>query len=227
MKKLLHERLREIKNSDCESLAAVAGVKCHAFCNRYACHKEIYKALADEIEKYYIPRPRFEDGEPVQFGDRFVNFRGEENSTISSLTYTKGFDYQSECHCSKTNHRPIEQRARFDYQSECHCSKTMTQTYTNGTEFDYQSECHCSKTERNGNVACAMFDYQSECHCSKTRILVLPQSSKFDYQSECHCSKTGYWIPYGYDCLTTSQNATAPKPLEQNLPCVEDELSGR
>lgn len=90
MKKLLHERLREIKNSDCESLAAVAGVKCHAFCNRYACHKEIYKALADEIEKYYIPRPRFEDGEPVQFGDRFVNFRGEENSTISSLTYTKG-----------------------------------------------------------------------------------------------------------------------------------------
>lgn len=69
MKKLLHERLREIKNSDCESLAAVAGVKCHAFCNRYACHKEIYKALADEIEKYYIPRPRFEDGEPVQSSD--------------------------------------------------------------------------------------------------------------------------------------------------------------
>lgn len=79
MKKLLHERLREIKNSDCESLAAVAGVKCHAFCNRYACHKEIYKALADEIEKYYIPRPRFEDGEPIQIGDVFIQkFINEE-----------------------------------------------------------------------------------------------------------------------------------------------------
>lgn len=28
-------------------------------------------------------------------------------------------------------------------------------------------------------------------------------------------------------CLITSQNVTAPKLLEQNLPCVEDELSGR
>ncbi len=26
-------------------------------------------ALADEIERYYIPRPRFEDGEPVQLSD--------------------------------------------------------------------------------------------------------------------------------------------------------------
>lgn len=41
MKKLLHERLREY---------------------------DYYNSLADEIEKYYIPRPRFEDGEPVQFG---------------------------------------------------------------------------------------------------------------------------------------------------------------
>lgn len=29
------------------------------------------KAIADEIEKFYIPRPRFEDGEPVQFGDEY------------------------------------------------------------------------------------------------------------------------------------------------------------
>lgn len=65
MKKLLHERLPEIKNSDCESLAAVAGIKCHAFCNKYACHKEIYRALADEIEKYYGPKPRDPEGNPV------------------------------------------------------------------------------------------------------------------------------------------------------------------
>ena len=34
------------------------------------------------------------------------------------------FDYQSECHCSKTAHALPNSRARFDYQSECHCSKT-------------------------------------------------------------------------------------------------------
>lgn len=87
MKKLLHERLYA---------AAEDYIRTGNVCHIDVCGKPIYmpsnlaNALADEIEKYYIPRPRFEDGEPVQFGDRFVNFRGEENSTISSLTYTKG-----------------------------------------------------------------------------------------------------------------------------------------
>ena len=94
MKKLLHERLREIKNSDCESLAAVAGVKCHAFCNRYACHKEIYKALADEIEKYYIPRPRFEDGEPVRVGDSFIQKCINEEVELSKIGIAL---YTSDC----------------------------------------------------------------------------------------------------------------------------------
>lgn len=45
--------------------------------------------IADEIEKYYIPRPRYEDGEPVQFGKEFIDCNGH-NQTLSSLTYTKG-----------------------------------------------------------------------------------------------------------------------------------------
>lgn len=84
MKKLLHERLRE---------AARNGVSSIETCDEnivVSLLRDEELSLANEIEKYYIPRPRFEDGEPVQFGDRFVNFRGEENSTISSLTYTKG-----------------------------------------------------------------------------------------------------------------------------------------
>ena len=36
----------------------------------------------------------------------------------------------------------------FDYQSECHCSKTTTPHRSRMTRFDYQSECHCSKTCR-------------------------------------------------------------------------------
>ena len=35
----------------------------------------------------------------------------------------------------------------FDYQSECHCSKTVTDNGTAEEWFDYQSECHCSKTQ--------------------------------------------------------------------------------
>ena len=35
------------------------------------------------------------------------------------------FDYQSECHCSKTDSTADYYRDEFDYQSECHCSKTV------------------------------------------------------------------------------------------------------
>ena len=34
----------------------------------------------------------------------------------------------------------------FDYQSECHCSKTVVMDAVVNFLFDYQSECHCSKT---------------------------------------------------------------------------------
>lgn len=47
------------------------------------------------LDRYYLPRPLFDDGEPVQFGDRFVNDSGR-NDTLSSLNYTKGdHDYVS------------------------------------------------------------------------------------------------------------------------------------
>ena len=33
--------------------------------------RELFTTIADRIEEEYISRPRFEDGEPVQFGDEF------------------------------------------------------------------------------------------------------------------------------------------------------------
>ena len=36
----------------------------------------------------------------------------------------------------------------FDYQSECHCSKTHAEHVAGVEQFDYQSECHCSKTHQ-------------------------------------------------------------------------------
>ena len=41
---------------------------------------------------------------------------------------------------------PIATSGLFDYQSECHCSKTVTKLTDTLKVFDYQSECHCSKT---------------------------------------------------------------------------------
>ena len=40
----------------------------------------------------------------------------------------------------------IASPSKFDYQSECHCSKTRWDTCRTSRQFDYQSECHCSKT---------------------------------------------------------------------------------
>lgn len=70
MEKLIHERLREVaENGNGTCVYVLFGkTKCPGG-NCEECINRAAKILADEIEKYYIPRPRFEDGEPVQFGD--------------------------------------------------------------------------------------------------------------------------------------------------------------
>ena len=71
--KTLVEKLRdEYRCSTClpVCLENILGIKfeCHEMeCSE--CHSKAYNALADAIEREYLPRPRYEDGEPVQFGD--------------------------------------------------------------------------------------------------------------------------------------------------------------
>ena len=73
MKKLLHEKLRDVQASTgfllCDLLTETLGIPREKtdFCSNRV--PAISEAIADEIEKYYIPRPRFEDGEPVQTSD--------------------------------------------------------------------------------------------------------------------------------------------------------------
>lgn len=68
--KMLHERLREAKFGDCLcGTINLTGKRCDDFADCASCLRTLNDAIADEIERYYIPRPRFEDGEPVQFGD--------------------------------------------------------------------------------------------------------------------------------------------------------------
>lgn len=45
--------------------------------------------LKAAIDRYYLPRPLFDDGEPAQFGDMFVRDFGRD-AKIDSLSYTKG-----------------------------------------------------------------------------------------------------------------------------------------
>lgn len=91
MKKLLHEKLRYIANENEEKLYSSNNI-IEALCKEFGVceHKSSYtvdlrnclKAIADEIEKYYITRPRFEDGEPVQFGDYVDGCNGPVDSFL-------------------------------------------------------------------------------------------------------------------------------------------------
>lgn len=95
MKKLLHERLREWADS-------TEGDKYPSTKMIYATiesdhaplgaddERKAFHLLADEIEKYYIPRPRFDDGEPVHFDDRFYSGYTHAIETVSSMKFTPG-----------------------------------------------------------------------------------------------------------------------------------------
>lgn len=86
MRKLLHERLRE----------AIEEAKYDEYYDGFCKYKnekggirtlgeEFASELADEIEKCYIPRPRFEDGEPIQVGDAFVQKIFDEETVLQQI----------------------------------------------------------------------------------------------------------------------------------------------
>lgn len=47
------------------------------------------ETIEDWLGRYYLPRPLFEDGEPVQIGDRYLMMNGTPD-IASSFAYTKG-----------------------------------------------------------------------------------------------------------------------------------------
>ena len=75
--KLPHERLREWAREaeDGGYFASACMTSCMLdsgeidYMNGFDNEVSAFRRLADEIERFYLPRPRFEDGEPVQFGD--------------------------------------------------------------------------------------------------------------------------------------------------------------
>lgn len=84
MEKLLHERMREWADQTegakypstkmiydtIESKELTLGAEDE---------RKAFHILADEIERYYIPRPRFEDGEPVKFGSNEIEWEDTDD----------------------------------------------------------------------------------------------------------------------------------------------------
>ena len=115
--KTLVERLREGNNANATCAAAAIGALLNrdhtANCLGTECRNcinEMIKKLADAIEREYLPRPRFEDGEPVQFGDKFVY---DKSTGQSSIVFKFGYTtidgctiYDSMGNCSLHPKRP-------------------------------------------------------------------------------------------------------------------------
>lgn len=67
--RLLHERLRDA-GGNCANTVKAVGLNCRSMKNCAECYDMLRKALADEIERQYVPAPHFPDGEPVREGSK-------------------------------------------------------------------------------------------------------------------------------------------------------------
>ena len=76
--KTLVERLIEAKPIGCENFARIFDIECKEQPDCITCRRVICCSIANAIEGEYIPRPRYEDGEPVQFGDIYTDKHGRE-----------------------------------------------------------------------------------------------------------------------------------------------------
>ena len=76
--KTLVERLVEAKPANCADFAKMFGIECQEQPDCVTCKRIVCCSIANAIEGEYIPRPRYEDGEPVQFGDIYTDKYGRE-----------------------------------------------------------------------------------------------------------------------------------------------------
>lgn len=65
--KLLHELLRDA-GGNCSNTVKAVGLDCKSMKKCEECYDMLRKALADEIERQYVPVPRFPDGTRVEMG---------------------------------------------------------------------------------------------------------------------------------------------------------------
>lgn len=90
MEKLIHERLREYDEQSC-SFICDNGRSVTGLWNSEA------NSIADEIEKYYDPKLRFEDGEPAKEGDKYIDSNGIECIISGIDNRARIWDENGEC----------------------------------------------------------------------------------------------------------------------------------
>lgn len=73
-------------------------------------HADALRDVADQIERETLQKPRFEDGEPVQFGDRFVANTGE----VRQVARITCFDNGRSVLISECGHRYIVGKEKAD-----------------------------------------------------------------------------------------------------------------
>lgn len=123
--------------------------------------------LQQAIDRYYLPRPLFEDGEPAQFGDMFVRDFGRD-AKIDSLSYTKGnsdyvningYERHDFAHRLKRPNPqvldadgvPIEVGDRVYLVPGKHCETFPLNGYKAGVEYTV-SEYECASHKENGRI---------------------------------------------------------------------------
>lgn len=75
--------------------------------------RELFATIADRIEKEYIPRPRFDDGEPVQFGDKFYSDEhGKTYKATMFVIYADGSFRVNQAGCNACQYEPGERVKR-------------------------------------------------------------------------------------------------------------------
>lgn len=107
MKKLLHEKLNKKLNEAYEDYFTIEVEDCSI---SLLSHQA--KALSKEIERCYIPRPRFEDGEPVHDSDMEELFeKGEIGALATCCVYTDGsWEFNPDKYEDEFNPKPWDEQ---------------------------------------------------------------------------------------------------------------------
>lgn len=105
------EILREYANygalyEHCKQVTKMLGKSCCDFENCDDCHRFVCEVIADQIERETLPRPCFEDGEPVQVGDKYVNKYGNIATADTVVVSNHGFTLYDKG--SATHFKPTE-----------------------------------------------------------------------------------------------------------------------
>lgn len=109
MTKPLHEQLREWVNREPNDILTCLGYEFDCLGTGWT---GILSSIVDRIEREYIPRPRYEDDEIIQF-DSVVNDKLRGDMKVDRISFTRSGFYFGASHNAKGER--IVEKIRYDY----------------------------------------------------------------------------------------------------------------